>query len=67
MFVLARSRVISGIMYKTSPVEFKSLQWEAITLAARRCPVRPVGAYFPDNDRHSIHYPLLITRLFSML
>ena len=23
--------------------------------------------YFPDNDRRSIHYPLLITRVFSML
>ena len=61
-FVLASSRVISGIMNRTSPVEFKPFQWEAITLAARRC---PVGAYFPDNDRHSTHYPLLIKRLFS--
>ena len=26
--------------------------------APRRVPVRPVGAYFPDNDRHSVHYPL---------
>ena len=23
------------------------------------CPFRPVVAYFPDNDRRSIHYPLL--------
>ena len=36
-------------------------------LASRRGAVRPVGAYFPDNDRRSIHYPLLITRLFLML
>ena len=30
------------------------------TSALRRCPVRPVGAYFPNNDRRSIgrHYPL---------
>uniref|UniRef100_A0A8C5C877 LMBR1 domain containing 2a n=1 Tax=Gadus morhua TaxID=8049 RepID=A0A8C5C877_GADMO len=28
------------------------------TSAARRCPVRPVVAYFPDNGRRSIHYPL---------
>src|SRR4029434_3791988 len=26
--------------------------------ASRRGAVRPVGAYFPDNDRRSIHYPL---------
>ena len=30
------------------------------TSAARRCPVHPVGAYFLNNDRHSIHYPLHI-------
>ena len=24
----------------------------------RTDPVRPVGTYFPDNDRHSIRYPL---------
>ena len=28
-FVLACSSVISGVMYRTSPVEFKPLQWEA--------------------------------------
>ena len=33
------------------------------TSAARRCPVRPVGAYFLDNDRRSIHYPLHIPLL----
>ena len=26
--------------------------------ASHRGPVRPVGTYFPDNDRRSIHYPL---------
>ena len=35
------------------------------TSAARRCPVRPVGAYFLDNDRRSIHYPLHIQLYFS--
>jgi hypothetical protein len=38
------------------------------TSAVRRCPVRPVGAYFLDNDRRSIHYPLLIfeIKLFNV-
>ena len=38
------------------------------TSAARRCPVCPVGAYFLDNDRRSIHYPLLIfeIKLFNV-
>ena len=29
--------------------------------ASRRGAVRPVGAYFPDNDRRSIHYPAYYT------
>ena len=37
------------------------------TSTARRCPVRPVGAYFLDNDLRSIHYPLLILLHLRML
>ena len=47
-FILASSRVISGII---SP-------FRVLLYASRRCPVCPVGAYFPDKDRCSIHYPL---------
>ena len=28
------------------------------TSASRQGPVRTVGAYFSDNDRRSVHYPL---------
>ena len=36
------------------------------TSAARRSPVRPVGAYFPDSDRRSMHYIyLIILYIFS--
>ena len=66
-FVLASSRVIRRIMHRPSPVivENKPLQGEARHL--RCASVCPVWAYFPDNGRRSMHYPLLITRLFSML
>ena len=37
------------------------------TSAARQCPVRPVGAYFLDIGRRSIHYLLLITQVFSTI
>ena len=40
-FILARSRVIRWIMYRTSPFRAKQ-----DTSASRRGPVRPVGAYF---------------------
>ena len=62
-FVLASRHVISGIMYRMSPVRgpgtlacFRAKQDNS---AMRQCPVRPVWAYFPNNDRRSIHYPLL--------
>ena len=42
--------------------------WPTISLLTNTTsPVHPVWAYFPDNDRRSIHYPLLITWLFSVL
>ena len=47
-FVSASSRVISGIMYRTSQVIIENK------------PLLPCQAYFPDNDRHSINYPLHI-------
>ena len=37
------------------------------TSAARRCPVRPVGAYFLHNDRRSIHYPLHMSNLKTLV
>ena len=49
--MLASSCVISGIMYRTAAIIGKISPF-------RTDPVRPVGTYFPDNDRHSIHYPL---------
>ena len=37
------------------------------TSALRRCPVCPVGVYFPDNDRRSIHYPYLCIGFIGLL
>jgi hypothetical protein len=49
---------MSGIMYRTSPVVIENNTLQA---PSRRGPVRPVGAYFPDNDLRSVqHYPLHI-------
>ena len=44
--------------------EVKVLLWiypSLVANASRRGAVRPVGAYFPDNDWRSIHYPLHIS------
>jgi hypothetical protein len=65
-FVLARSRVISGIMYRTRRSLSKIIPFRAKqdTSTSRRGLVRPVGAYFPDNHRRSVglqHYPLHIS------
>ena len=59
-FVLASSRVISGIMYRTPVIigQISPFRAKQHPTASRRGAVRPVGAYFPDNDRRSIHYPL---------
>ena len=65
-FVLASSRVLSGIMLRTSPfiIENKPLQGEARRLRCAPVSCLPCpGAYFPDNDRRSIHYPLHIPLL----
>src|SRR4029434_7103338 len=60
-FVLEGSGVIGGIMYRTPVIIGKISPFRAKQnpSASRRGAVRPVGAYFPDNDRRSIHYPLL--------
>lgn len=50
---------ISGIIERrrslSKVIPFRAKQ---DTSASRQGPVRPVGAYFSDNDRRSVHYPL---------
>ena len=56
--VLASSLVISRIMHRMPLSGNKPLQGEARHLQFMSG--SPCRGLFPDNDRHSIHYPLLI-------
>ena len=62
-----RTPVIPYILYIYIRSKISPFRAKQDTSASCWCPVRPVGDYFPDNDRHSIHYPLHICIIYIII
>ena len=64
IWLLSDDNVVGRLLL---PTKISPSRVKRDTSALRRCPVRPVGAYFPDNERRFMHHPLHIIFLLLLL